>query len=81
MLIDAIVDCIRPASDDTIIAPVCGTGGFLLAAHAFLTNKTNYPNLTKEQREHLRLDALRGVEIDKRLPVRTDDALRELATR
>ncbi len=126
VLIDAIVDCVRPAPGETIIDPSCGTGGFLLAAHAFLTDPDNYPNLTKEQREHLRLDALRGVEIvqdvtrlcamnlmlhgvgpsaqelerlrkdliktqrmrpdqadaeiDRRLPVRTDDALRELGS-
>jgi type I restriction enzyme M protein len=122
-LIDAIVDCIRPELGETIIDPACGTGGFLLAPHAYLVDK--YPNPTKEQREHLRLDALRGVElvqnvtrlcamnlmlhgvgptpqeldeirrklikkgmkpehadaeVDKLLPIRTDDALRELGT-
>ena len=124
-LIDAMVACIRPKPGDAIIDPACGTGGFLLAAHAFLTDPANYPNLTKEDRDHLRLEALRGVEIvqsvtrlcamnlllhgvgptpqeldkrrsaliakgkkpaeadaeiDARLPVRTDDALRELGT-
>jgi type I restriction enzyme M protein len=62
-LIDAMVTCIRPKPGDRIIDPACGTGGFLLAAHAFLTDKVNYANLTQEQREQLRLDALRGVEL------------------
>ena len=124
-LIDAIVECIRPEPGENIIDPACGTGGFLLAAHAFITDPKNNPNLTKEDREHLRLHALRGVEIvqsvtrlcamnlmlhgvgptpqeldalhaklvkkgmspveaddeiEERLPVRTDDALRELGS-
>lgn len=122
-LIDAVVDCIQPQPGEAIIDPACGTGGFLLAAHAFLTDPARNPHLTREQREHLRLDALRGVEIvqgvtrlcamnlllhgvgptpqelhalhaewlaqglsageadariEARLPVRSDDALREL---
>ena len=124
-LIDAMVACIRPQPGETVIDPACGTGGFLLSAHAFLTDPENHSGLTREQRDHLRLDALRGVEIvqgvtrlcamnlllhgvgprtdelaslrrtlidqgmspeqadaeiDTRLPVRTDDALRELGT-
>jgi len=124
-LIDAMVACIRPQPGETLIDPACGTGGFLLSAHANLTDPANHPDLTREQRDHLRLDALRGVEIvqgvtrlcamnlllhgvgprtdelaalrrtlidkgmapeqadaeiDSRLPVRTDDALRELGT-
>jgi type I restriction enzyme M protein len=124
-LIDAMVECVHPKPGEAIIDPACGTGGFLLAAHAFVTDARNYPNLTREDREHLRLQALRGVEIvhdvtrlaamnlmlhgvgptpqeldalraelmkkgmspdradgeiDARLPVRTDDGLRELGT-
>jgi type I restriction enzyme M protein len=124
-LIDAIVDCVRPEPGEHIIDPACGTGGFLLAAHAYLTDPQHNPNLTQEDREHLRLHALRGVEIvqgvtrlcamnlmlhgvgptpqeldtlhaklvkkgmtkaeadaaiDQRLPVRTDDALRQLGS-
>jgi len=124
-LIDAIVTCIRPKPGEALIDPACGTGGFLLAAHAWLTDAKHHPNLTKEDREHLRLHGLRGVEIvqsvtrlcamnlmlhgvgptlqeldalrakllktgktedeadaeiDARLPIRTDDALRELGT-
>jgi type I restriction enzyme M protein len=122
-LIDAMVACVAPRPDETIVDPACGTGGFLLAAHAWLSSR--HKEMTREQREHLRLDALRGVEIvqgvtrlcamnlllhgvgptpqeletlragllaegkstdeanttiDRRLPVRTDDALRELGT-
>ncbi len=122
-LIDAIVDCMQPSPSETIIDPACGTGGFLLAAHSYMTRK--HPNMSKEEREHLRLHGLRGVEItqpvtrlcamnmllhgvgpsaveleqqrraliksgkkaddadaviDRMLPVRRDDALRELGT-
>jgi type I restriction enzyme M protein len=121
-VIDAIVACIAPKPGETIIDPACGTGGFLLAAHHWITTQHQ---LDREQREHLRLDAIRGVEIvhavtrlaamnlllhnvgptphelatlradairsgkkadqadaaiDRRLPVRTDDALRELGS-
>jgi type I restriction enzyme M protein len=122
-LIDAMVACVAPSPGETIIDPACGTGGFLLAAHHFLT--TRHQEMPREEREHLRLQALRGVEIvqdvtrlcamnlllhnvgptpqelekvrsrmiakgetpeqadaeiEHRLPVRTDDALRELGS-
>lgn len=122
-VIDAMVACVAPKPEETIIDPACGTGGFLLSAHRRITQ--NHPEMTREQREHLRLDALRGVEIvqgvtrlcamnlllhnvgptihelqklkeelagdgmspeevdveiEQRLPVRTDDALRSLGT-
>lgn len=121
-LIDAMVACVRPAPGERIIDPACGTGGFLLAAHSWLSH---HYTLDREQREFLRRDALRGVEIvqdvtrlcamnlllhsvgptaievdalkrtlmaagkgeadadaeiDRSLPVRSDDALRELGT-
>lgn len=127
-LIDAMVACVAPRPGETIADPACGTGGFLLAAHRWITGPPDAPHaLTREQREHLRREALRGVEIvqsvtrlcamnlllhnvgptpqelealraerlaagdspedaaaavEHSLPVRTDDALRELgATR
>ncbi|MBL4848996.1 MAG: N-6 DNA methylase [Planctomycetes bacterium] len=58
-LIDAIVDCINPRPGETVIDPACGTGGFLLAAHAHVSQG----KLKREDREHLRLHALRGIEI------------------
>lgn len=59
-LIRAIVECIRPAPGDVICDPACGTGGFLLAAHDYVASKYA---LDKRQKRHLRLEALRGVEI------------------
>lgn len=125
-LIDSMVTCVAPCAGETIADPACGTGGFLLAAHRWTTGPPEAPHpLTREQREHLRLEALRGVEIvqsvtrlcamnlllhnvgptpqelanlreeriaagdtpeqaeaevERRLPVRTDDALRELGS-
>jgi type I restriction enzyme M protein len=120
-VIDAMVKCVDPKPGEKVTDPAAGTGGFLLAAHSHVTSQN--PELTREQREHLRLDAFRGVEIvqdvtrlcamnlllhgvgpspyeldarkkeliqggksaeeadaeiERRLPVRTDDALRDL---
>ena len=36
-LIDAIVRVIAPQPGETVCDPVCGTGGFLLAAHDYVT--------------------------------------------
>jgi type I restriction enzyme M protein len=60
-LIRAIVDVMRPAPGETIGDPACGTGGFLLAAHEFIVR--NYPSLSRDEKRHLKLDAVRGVEI------------------
>jgi type I restriction enzyme M protein len=60
-LIRAMVEVMRPAPGETICDPACGTGGFLLAAFEHLSHR--YPNLDREEKRHLMLDALRGVEI------------------
>jgi type I restriction enzyme M protein len=61
-LIDAIVDCVRPRPGEIISDPACGTGGFLLAAHGYVADPDRY-KLDKDQKKHLRYDALRGVEL------------------
>jgi type I restriction enzyme M protein len=59
-LIDAIVDCMRPAPGETILDPASGTAGFLLSAHRFISQRYE---LDRDQRKHLRLEALHGVEL------------------
>lgn len=59
-LIRAIVDVMRPGPKMTVCDPACGTGGFLLAAHDYISQ--NY-ELDRVQKQHLRFKALRGWEI------------------
>jgi len=60
-LIQAIVDVMRPGPDDTVCDPACGTGGFLLAAHDYIVRE--HKALTREQKKHLKLGALHGIEL------------------
>jgi type I restriction enzyme M protein len=60
-LIQAIVDVVRPAPGETICDPACGTGGFLFTAHNYVVAQN--PHLDPDQRRHLKLDALWGVDI------------------
>jgi len=60
-LIQAIIDVIRPAPGETICDPACGTGGFLLGAHDYIARYN--PTLDTDQKRHLDLHALHGVEI------------------
>jgi type I restriction enzyme M protein len=60
-LIKAIVEVIRPEPGTTICDPACGTGGFLLAAHEYVSR--NFPYLDPDEKRHLRFDALHGVDI------------------
>lgn len=60
-LIEAIVKCMAPRLGELICDPACGTAGFLLAAHDYLSKSTG--KLTKRQQTHLRTKALRGFEL------------------
>ena len=59
-LIRAIVDVIRPRPGELINDPACGTGGFLLAAHDYVSH--NY-DLDKDQKKQLKLKAVSGTEL------------------
>jgi type I restriction enzyme M protein len=58
--IDAIVDCVEPQPGESICDPACGTGGFLLSAAGYIGSR---PDLDKDQKKHLKYDALRGIEL------------------
>jgi type I restriction enzyme M protein len=60
-VIQAIVECVRPQLGEIIYDPASGTCGFLLAAYDYIIEHN--PDMTHEQREHLRLKAFRGVEL------------------
>ena len=60
-LIRAIVDVMQPKPSDRISDPACGTGGFLLAAYEYVV--LHYPTLDRDQKKHLKLRALHGIEI------------------
>ena len=61
-LIRAMVECVRPEPGKTIADPACGTGGFFLAAHDFLTNPDNYA-LDTDQKRYLKHKTFQGNEI------------------
>ena len=53
-------DLARPAGESDSRIPACGTGGFLLSAHQYIAK---HYKLDKDQKKHLRYEALRGVEL------------------
>jgi type I restriction enzyme M protein len=59
-VIDAIIDCVRPQPGEVVADPACGTGGFLLAAHDHIKR---HAVLDRDQKRHLRFEALRGTEL------------------
>lgn len=61
-LIKALVAVMRPEPMRTICDPACGTGGFFLAAHDYISDPQNYA-LDKEQKQFLKTEAFKGWEI------------------
>ncbi len=59
-LIKRMVEAVRPQPEMTVCDPACGTGGFLLAAHDYVSNRRT---LDKDQKKFLRFNALKGWEI------------------
>ncbi|TAM97546.1 MAG: SAM-dependent DNA methyltransferase [Rhizobiaceae bacterium] len=59
-LIHAIVEVMRPQPGQLIHDPACGTGGFLLVAHEYISQ---HFKLDKDQKRELKEKALSGTEI------------------
>ncbi|MFE5109431.1 N-6 DNA methylase [Streptomyces sp. NPDC056663] len=62
LLIEAIVECVQPGVDDTIIDPACGTGGFLIKSFEYLIDHFP-PGVTPAQRARLDEGAFFGTEL------------------
>ena len=61
-LIKAMVTVMHPVPMETICDPACGTGGFFLAAHDYISE--NYSStMTREQKEFLRFNTFAGTDI------------------
>lgn len=60
-LIEAMVECVNPEPLKTVADPACGTGGFFLGVHAWLTRPGM--NLDRKQARFLRHDTFHGNEI------------------
>ena len=60
-LIQAIVEVMRPEPMQTICDPACGTGGFFLAAHDYLSARSD--QLDREQKQFLRYETFHGTDI------------------
>jgi type I restriction enzyme M protein len=60
-LIQAMVTCIAPKPGETVCDPACGTGGFLFTAHNYIVH--HQPNLTKDEKRHLKEGAFTGWEL------------------
>ncbi len=61
-LIEAIVQCVQPTIDDTIMDPACGTGGFLIKSFDYLVER--FPRgVTPKQRARLNEGAIFGHEL------------------
>jgi len=61
-LIQAIVDVMKPTPEDTVCDPACGTAGFLLAAHSYVSKHFG-SQLDPDQKKHLRTRFVHGWEL------------------
>lgn len=73
-LIQAMVEDMRPEPGDTICDPACGTGGFFLAAHHFISHKLSTGQRAEEVPAQRHLPGL-GDRGQRRSPVRDEPVL------
>lgn len=61
VLISAMVDVIAPKPKEIIGDPACGTSGFFLASHKYITEK--YKNLNPDEKKFLKTKTFKGWDI------------------
>ncbi|MBX3194730.1 MAG: SAM-dependent DNA methyltransferase [Microbacteriaceae bacterium] len=61
VIVQAMVDCVQPTIDDTIVDPACGTGGFLLKAHDYVARGSE--EMMPTERDHLQNGLVHGFEL------------------
>lgn len=60
VIIDAMVEIMKPTQNDTIFDPACGTGGFLLSAYSYIHKNHR---LNKEEEKRVKEEVLGGCEL------------------
>lgn len=62
-LIDSIVTVMKPTSEDTIQDPAAGTGGFLIAAHHYITNHEDIYDWPEQKQQAYYERTFHGMEL------------------
>lgn len=63
VLIDAMVDLMKPDLSDTIVDPTAGTGGFLISAHRYLKKNNDIDSLSESDFERYQHRTFAGMEL------------------
>ena len=62
-LIESIVAVLKPQPEEIIQDPACGTGGFLIAAHRYISDNTGDLYDLSSKQQDLEAEALNGMEL------------------
>ncbi len=63
VLINAMVELMRPTLDDVIVDPTAGTGGFLISAHHYIAKHNDIPALDEKAYEKYQHKTFYGMEL------------------
>ncbi len=63
VLINAMVDLMKPGLDDTIVDPTAGTGGFLISAHHYIKENNDVHSLAEKAYDKYQHKTFYGMEL------------------
>lgn len=63
VLINVMVELMKPNLDDVVVDPTAGTGGFLIAAHHYITEHNDIQSLTEEAYDKYQHKTFFGMEL------------------